>query len=121
MRGFSADRWSGHDHLWWTGGKVGDRLGVEIEVAEAGTYEVWVCLTRARDYGIVQMRWDGQSVGDPIDGFHPNQVINTGMVSLGSHTLTTGKHQLTMEIIGANPQAIKAYMVGLDFVLLEKK
>jgi len=121
MRGFSADRWSGHDHLWWTGAKVGDRLGVEIEVPEAGTYEVWVCLTRARDYGIVQMSWDGQAVGDPIDGFHPNQVINTGMVSLGTHALTAGKHQLTMEIVGANPQAIKTYMVGLDFVLLENK
>ena len=120
MRGFNADRWSGHDHLWWTGGKPGDRLSVEIEVAEAATYEVSVSLTKAIDYGIVQMHWDGQKVGDPIDCFHPNQVVNTGMLSLGTHALTAGKHKLTIEIVGANPQAVKQHMVGLDFVLLEK-
>ncbi|MBL8853784.1 MAG: c-type cytochrome [Planctomycetaceae bacterium] len=120
MRGFNGDRWSGHDHLWWTGGKPGDRLSVEIEVAEAATYEVSVSLTKAIDYGIVQMHWDGQKVGDPIDCFHPNQVVNTGMLSLGTHALTAGKHKLTIEIVGANPQAVKQHMVGLDFVLLEK-
>lgn len=121
MRGFNADRWSGNDHLWWTGGKPTDRLGVEIEVTEAGNYEIWISLTKAIDYGIVQVHWDGQKVGDPIDCFHPSQVVNTGMLSMGTHAISVGKHKLTMEITGANPQAVKAHMVGLDFVLLEKK
>lgn len=121
MRGFNADRWSGNDHLWWTGGKPGDRLSVEIEVTEAATYEISVALTKAIDYGIVQLYWDGQKIGEPIDCFHPNQVVTTGMLSLGSHSLSAGKHKLTLEIVGANPQAVKAHMLALDFVLLEQK
>jgi putative membrane-bound dehydrogenase-like protein len=118
MRGFAADRWSGNDHLWWTGGRPGDRLAVGIDVPEAGTYEVLICLTKARDYGMVQASWNGQKVGEVIDCFHPNQVVNTGMLSLGTHPLEAGQHRLALEIVGAHPQAVKGYMVGLDFVLL---
>ena len=121
MRGFNADRWSGNDHLWWTGAKPGDRLSVEIEVSEDATYEISVTLTKALDYGIVQLYWNGQKMGEPIDCFHPNQVVTTGLLSLGTQPLTTGKHKLTLEVVGSNPQAVKSHMVALDYVLLEKK
>jgi putative heme-binding domain-containing protein len=32
MGGFPADRWSGNDHLWWTGAKPGDKLSLEVPV-----------------------------------------------------------------------------------------
>ena len=32
--------------------------------------------------------------------------------------LTAGKHKLAIEIVGANPKAIKAFMFGLDYVRL---
>lgn len=28
-----------------------------------------------------------------------------------------GKHKLVFEIVGANPQAVKSYLFGLDFIL----
>ena len=92
-----------------------------MEVPEDGDYEVFVCVTKARDYGIVQLHWDGEKVWDPIDGFHPNQVVNTGMLSLGIHSVEAGKHTLTVEIVGAHPEAVKSYMFGLDYLRLEKK
>ena len=43
----------------------------------------------------------------------------TGPLDLGAHELTAGEHKLTVEITGANRKAVKAYMVGLDYVKLE--
>jgi hypothetical protein len=40
-------------------------------------------------------------------------------VSLGTHHLTAGDHKLTVEIVGANPKAVKGFMFGLDEVFLE--
>ena len=118
MKEFSADKWSGDDHLWWTGGKPGDKLSLEIEVQQPGEYEILVNLTKAVDYGIVQLYWDEQLLGDPIDCFSANAVITTGMISTGKVAATKGKHSLTLQIKGANPKAIQGYMVALDFVLL---
>ncbi|HRX81145.1 MAG TPA: hypothetical protein P5307_18880, partial [Pirellulaceae bacterium] len=40
MGGFTKDRWSGVDHLWWTGAKPGDRLDLEIPVEKPGRYTI---------------------------------------------------------------------------------
>jgi len=120
MDAFQADRWSGNAQLFWTGAKPGDRLEVELPVADAGKYDLAVALTMARDYAIVQLHLDDTPLGKPIDLYHSPDVITTGVLKLGQHNLTAGKHRLTFEITGANPAAVKAYMVGLDYVLLAK-
>ena len=38
---------------------------------------------------------------------------------MGEHELTAGDHKLSVEIVGANDQAIKSYMFGLDYVKLD--
>jgi putative heme-binding domain-containing protein len=119
MRAFSADRWSGDDHLWWRGAQPGDRLALEIDVAESGNYELQAVLTMARDYGIVQLYWNNEKLGEPIDLFNEPQVITTGVLSFGTRELSAGKHQLTCEIVGTNPKAVKAYMFGLDYFSLQ--
>jgi putative membrane-bound dehydrogenase-like protein len=119
MRAFSADRWSGDDHLWWRGAKPGDRLTVEIEVPQSGTYELQAVMTMARDYGIVQLYWDGEKLGEPVDLFNEPQVITTGVLSLGTREISSGKHQLACEIVGTHPKAVKAYLFGLDFFRLQ--
>jgi len=48
-------------------------------------------------------------------------VIQTDPISLGTHELTEGDHQLGIEIIGANPAAVKSHMFGLDYVVFEGK
>jgi hypothetical protein len=113
-----AGPWSGETHLWWTGAKPGDKLELAVPVANAGKYKLTAQLTKARDYGIVQLSLDGQKLGQPIDLFNPD-VVPTGVLALGTQDLTAGEHKLTVEITGANERAVKAYMFGLDYVKLE--
>jgi hypothetical protein len=117
LNGFSG-QWSNDAHLWWTDAKPGDKLDLELPVTKAGNYRLSVQLTKAPDYGIVQLYLDGQKLGEPIDLYHPT-VIPTGQLPLGLHELNAGPHRLLVEITGANPKAVKSYMFGLDYVKLE--
>ncbi len=117
MRVFGP-HWSSEAQLWWTGAGPGDRLTLEVPVKKAGTYRVVVNLTKAIDYGVHQLWLDGKKLGGPIDLYN-NGVVATGPVDLGTHRLEAGAHKLTVEIVGANPKAKKAYMFGLDYVKLE--
>jgi len=119
MHIFPKGKWSGETHLWWTRGKVGDKLVLALPVAAKGKYEVQAMFTKARDYGIVQLSLDGKNLGEAIDLYNQADVITTKLLSLGTRELAKGTHELTVEIKGANAKAIKAYMFGLDYVLLK--
>lgn len=119
MAPFPKDRWSGRDHLWWTGAREGDRLVLEFEVPAAGRFELEAVMTKARDYAIVQLAIDDQPLGTAVDLFHTPDVITTGLVSLGARELTAGVHRLQVEIIGKHPEAAPGYMFGLDFIRLK--
>jgi putative membrane-bound dehydrogenase-like protein len=114
MKNFSADRWSGDSQLWWTGGKPGDTLSVKLPPF-TGVVDLEVSLTCAVDYGIVQLSLDDQPLGDPID-LYDTQVITTGVLSFPKQSVKGKTHQLNVQIVGANPQAKKGYMFGLDYV-----
>jgi putative heme-binding domain-containing protein len=118
MSSFAADHWSGADQLWWTGGTPRDRLTVELPVNANGVYQLDLVLTQAPDYAIVQIYLDDQPLGQPLD-LYSAQVVTTGVLEYPELTLSTGAHRLTFEILGAHPQAIKAYMVGLDYLQLK--
>ena len=113
----SQFNWSDHKQLWWREGKPGDKLVLELPVASAGKYRLVANLTKAIDYGIVQLSLDGEPLGEPID------LINDGVIHkvfpLGTHQLTAGAHQLVVEIVGINPKAVKRYMFGLDYLKLD--
>lgn len=117
MENFKADRWSGNDHLWWTGAKPGQRLDLEFEVTEAGVFNIELVLTKAKDYGIVNVKLDDKTLGPAID-LYDAEVITTGVLSFGPQELSKGTHKLTFEIAGANPKAVKSYMLGLDYLRL---
>jgi hypothetical protein len=117
MTGYEGD-WSNEAHLWWTDAKPGDRLELALSVEKEGKYRLSLQLTKARDYGIVQLHLDGRKLGQPIDLFHP-EVVPTGALAMGVQQLSAGQHVLAIEITGANEKAVKAYMSGLDYVKLE--
>ena len=117
MGGFTGD-WSGDAHLWWTQGKPGDKLDLALPVDKSGKFKISLQMTKARDYGIVQLYLNGGKLGPPLDLYNPN-VIPTGPLELGTHALKAGQNILTLEIVGANEKADKAYMAGLDYVKLE--
>lgn len=120
MGGFNKDKWSGDDQLWWTGGRRGARLDLELPVAADGEFVLEVVLTKARDYGIVQVRIDDETLGSPIDGFNNPDVITTGVMNFEPRKLTKGNHKLTFEITGKHPDAVLGFMVGVDYVRLVK-
>ncbi len=119
MGGFSADRWSGGEQLFWTGGTPQAQLELEFKVAEAGTYTVETCFTIAQDYGIVHVVLDGDPLRDePLDLFHHPDVRTTGVLQHGTRELAAGSHLLRIELVGANDAAVKSYFVGFDYLRL---
>jgi hypothetical protein len=118
MDGYGPGSWLNDEQLWWTGAKPGDKLVLAVPAAKAGKYQVVVQLTKARDYGIVKLSLDDQSPGEPIDLYNP-KVVPTGPIVLGIQDLSEGQHKLTIEIVGANPKAVKAYMFGIDRIELK--
>lgn len=122
MTSFKASRWSGNDHLWWTGGKVGDTLTLALPVAAKGTYEVKFVGTKAHDYGTFELRLDGKLLGEEgYDFYNPAEVVTTGELNGGRHELDVGEHRLEIKILAPNPAATPRNMFGLDYLKLERK
>lgn len=120
MKAFTKDVWSGGKQLFWRAGKPGERLELELNVSDAGKKEIAAAFTMARDFAIIQVHLDDKPLGDALDLYHYPDVITTGLIKLGTVDLKAGKHRLTIEVKGANPAAVKAYMVGLDYLLMRK-
>ncbi|MEC8556122.1 MAG: PVC-type heme-binding CxxCH protein [Planctomycetota bacterium] len=118
MANFKADSWSNASQMWWTGAKPGDALTLELPQF-TGTVDLEVVLTCARDYGIVQLALDDKLLGTPIDLYHPD-VITTGVISFPKVAVDGKRHQLKVQLAGANPKADKSYMFALDYLRIKK-
>ena len=116
LTGF-GDQWSNDAHLWWIDAQPGDKLELALPVERAGKFKLLVQLTKAVDYGIVQLSLDDQKLGEPVDLYHAG-VIPSGELAFGVHDLSAGEHKLTVALTGANEQAVKSYMFGLDYLKL---
>ena len=104
--------------LWWREGLPGHRLTFDLDVAEAGPYEIVAAFLHDREMGTVQPSLNGEAIGDPLDFYRPD-LTAPGPVSLGVHMFEKGSNQFTFLMTGANPDAEKNYIVGLDYVKLE--
>lgn len=112
-------RWSNDRQLWWINGSPGDELELDFPVDEAGSYRVVANLTKAADYGMVEILVNGKPADqEAYDRFH--STVDHDKIDLGTFDLSEGKNSLVFRIVGTNPQAIKKYMVGLDYLLLEQ-
>lgn len=118
MTNFKGGKWSGDEQLYWRGAKPGDKLELEFNVPKDGLFDLSGVLTKARDYAMVQLQLDDQSLGEPLDLFS-SDVVTTGELKLGKHQLSAGNHKLSIIIQGANPAATKSYMVGIDYLHLK--
>jgi len=120
MNSFKADKWKDNDQLWWIG-QPGGKLRIGIDIKTDGNYEILTRLTKAADYGIIQWHLDGKKISEPMDMYYADGVIATKEITLGKYQLDAGWHELDVEIVGANPAAIKRYMVGIDYIKLKSK
>ncbi len=110
---------SDEKHLWWhIGVKPGGTLTVAFPAPKAGKYRVYGHFLQARDYGIHQLAINGKRAGDPIDFYNP-EVQATKELLLGEFELKAGDNQFSVTVVGANEKADKAYMFGLDYLLLK--
>jgi len=112
-----GDKWSNEAQLWWTEAQMGDELVLGFDVAAVGKKHVVLGLTKARDYAVVQVSVNGQKAGKPVDLFNPD--VTLAEVDLGEFDLKAGQNKLTVRVTDANEKAVKAYMFGLDYVLLK--
>ena len=121
MSGFKKDQWSDGKQLFWTGAKPRARLLLEFEIAQEGRYQIGAVLTTARDYGTVNLQLDSMALGSSIDLYDYPDVRTTGLLKFGNRVLKAGQHRLLIELTGANDSAVKAYMVGIDCLVLQPK
>jgi hypothetical protein len=107
--------WSGDKQIWWIDARPGDELTLEFPVEKAGRYHVTANLTKANDYGIVQVSVNDEPAGT-FDRYHPS--VSHDPIALGEFELQDGLNRLTFRIEGMNPAAIERYFVGLDYLKL---
>ena len=82
---------------------------VSITVSIVSTKRLPAALTASCSFSL-----DDKKVGEPLDLYNAG-IIHSGPIALGVHAgLKAGQHKLTVEILGANPQAKKSYMFGID-------
>ncbi|MFG0252497.1 MAG: glycoside hydrolase family 172 protein [Phycisphaerales bacterium JB038] len=111
--------WSGNQQLWWRDASVGDEIDLVFEVEEDGVYVVTANLTMAVDYGVVGLAIDGVAIEGEHDRYATQ--VQHDLVDLGRHRLGAGEHTLTVRVLGANEQAIKRHMFGLDYLLVRRQ
>ncbi len=106
--------WLNNDQLWVRDGKPGDTAKITFTTTETLAGDAALFITRAKDYGQIQLNLDGKDLG-VIDGFNPE--IDRVRVSLGEMSVPAGKHTLTVTIKGKNPKS-KAFFWGIDYLQL---
>lgn len=117
MRGFGPD-WSGDNHLWWTGGKVGSTMELTVQPQVTGKAKVVLQLTRAHDYGKVTISGDGLDAQE-VDLFDTKVSLAPLVVWTGVSVSEDEPLRIKFEITGKNPAGTPRYMVGLDYILVE--
>jgi hypothetical protein len=109
MTEFGPD-WGGNAQLWWYATKPHAILRLAPTVLLAGRYDVYVVFTKAHDYGRISVRLDSTppAIVDLYAG-----TIRPERVRIVTAVLATGRHQLSLEIIGKNELA-DGHTVGID-------
>jgi hypothetical protein len=107
--------WSENSQLWWHHAEVGDVLKLIFLVDEAGWYRLSASLTRAVDYGIIQVYINGEKAGTSFNGFAP-EGVQTDWHDLGNHLLEKGENTIAIRIVGKDPRARPGNMAGIDYL-----
>lgn len=111
--------WSDDSQLWWRFGNVGDELTCKFILNETGNFKVKAQITRAVDYGIIQLYINGVPVGPKINGFNKTAVAPLE-INLGTHVLSAGENIFSVKILGADKNAKPGNMAGIDYILFTK-
>ena len=111
--------WSNDNQLWWRNGETGSELVAKFILNESGKYKISAQLTKAIDYGIIQLLLNGKEVGRNFNGYN-SEVVPVN-VELGTHLLNEGEQILSVKLLGADKNAKPGNMVGIDYLQFEKQ
>ncbi len=111
--------WSGDSQLWWRNAETGSEMVAKFILNETGKFKVSAQLTKAVDYGIIQVYLKGIPVGSKFDGYI-EEGVKPFQVELGTQILSEGENILSVKIIGANKNAKSGNMAGIDFMQFSK-
>ena len=109
----SSSDWSENQQLLWECSEPGHDVVFTFEVAEPGEFELDLSATSDTNFGKFQVRLNGNSVGDRVDGFSDAQSLTT--VSLGIVGLRRGKNELSIQMVDKHPRS-KGYQAGIDWI-----
>lgn len=107
--------WSKGSQLWWRYGNSGDVLQARFIAEEPGIYRVTAQLTKAPDYGIIQLYINDKPAGGRFNGYNEDGVIPFE-VNLGQHTLKKGDNTLSIRLLGSDDKAKPGNMAGIDYL-----
>lgn len=116
MQAFGSS-WSGGAQLLWVDGAIGAVLDLQVEVPEAAAYRVSLALTKGPDFGVIQAEVGGKASATKFDGYSPT-VVRVSSVDLGVFVLRPGQCNVSLMIIGKNPQST-GFLVGVDRIDLK--
>lgn len=112
-------------HIFWRPENKSSRLRFAIRgdanagdaelVFVPGRYQLTASLSQSYDFGTVQLWWNGQRVGDPIDLYQP-QPCQNGASDFGWVDLIDGENVLEIELVGVNRKAVGRTCIGIDYI-----
>lgn len=101
----------GYDALFYRADVPGDWVTVGLDVETAGTYRLEATVLDYTGRGRLQLSWDGQPLGDPIELFGGGPA-QRHQVDLGERRLSAGRHELKLVVPGKNA-ASDGYTIAL--------
>lgn len=110
--------WSNGSQILAITDAEGDYVTVALPMDKSGIYEMWLCYTKANDYGFLQLILNGEPVGDVYDGYDP-AVVPSGLVDMGKVFLNEGENRFRFQVTGKN-KASKNFYFGVDCVILRQ-
>jgi len=110
---------SGKTQLWWRNAEIGDQLITRFILNETGKYRFTAQLTKAADYGIIQLSLNDKLIINNINCFNESRV-EVFPIDLGDYYLSEGENIFSIKIVGSDKLAKPGNMVGIDFLKFEK-
>jgi hypothetical protein len=120
-KAFTDGKWKGDSQLFVWDVKENDWIEWKIPVSEKSEYKISVFLTKATDYGIVQLSMAGKPIGPKIDLWANDYRIKpTGPIDLGTYRLSPPAVKLRLQVVGRNEKNLPPhYQFGIDGFILE--
>ena len=117
-RMFGGDQWVAEEQIFAQNSDANGWAEWQLPEVTPGKKHVYIYLTRAADYGVVQVSINDQNVGLPIDlyagGVMPNPAVDLGIVELKETTM-----KLRLTVVGKNQLAAAPfYQFGIQGIAL---